>query len=70
MVPDLILLGRVLTMDPVQPTAQAVAISADRIIAVGDRATVLALAGPQTEVVDYQNATILPGFVESHLHLV
>ncbi len=67
---DLILLGRVLTMDPVQPVAQAVAIIADKISAVGDRTTVLAMAGPQTVITDYQTATILPGFVESHLHLV
>ena len=57
-------------MNPTQPTAQAVAISGDKISAVGDAATLLALAGPQTEVTDYGKATILPGFVESHLHLV
>lgn len=70
MAPDLILLGRVLTMDPTQPKADGVAINGDRIGAVGNRAELLALAGPQTEILDYSNATILPGFVESHLHLV
>ena len=57
-------------MDPGQPRAQALAVTGDRITAVGNRAAVLALAGPQTDVVDYGTATILPGFVESHLHLV
>lgn len=57
-------------MDPGLPRAQAVAVTGDRITAVGNRAAVLALAGPQTDVVDYGPATILPGFVESHLHLV
>lgn len=68
--PDFIVLGRVLTMDPAHPVAQAVAVTGDRISAVGDKSTLLAMAGPQTEVVDYAGATILPGFVESHLHVV
>ena len=70
MAPDLILLGRVLTMNPAHPRATAVAVTAGKVSAVGDSATVLALAGPHTEVTDYGQATVLPGFVESHLHLV
>ncbi len=71
MTPEMILTNaRVLTMDPARPRAEAVAIAAGRIDAVGSRAEVEALAGPATEVIDCKGATLLPGFVESHLHLV
>jgi len=67
---DLIILnGRVLTMDPSQPTAQAVAISGDRIVAVGSRSEISALAGPATREIDAQGGTVLPGLTEAHLHL-
>jgi predicted amidohydrolase YtcJ len=62
--------ARVLTMDPARPRAAAVALAAGRILAVGVRADVEALAGPLTRVVDAGGRTLLPGFVESHLHLV
>jgi predicted amidohydrolase YtcJ len=71
MIPDLIVTNaRVLTMDAANPRAEAVAIAAGRIVAVGGRREVEALAGPQTRVVDAKGRTVLPGFVESHLHLV
>ncbi|MCF8486029.1 MAG: amidohydrolase [Rhodobacteraceae bacterium] len=61
--------ARVLTMNPAQPRAEAVAMSAGKILAVGMRAEIEALAGPLTEIIDANGATVLPGFVESHLHL-
>lgn len=71
MTPTLILTNaRILTMDPARPRASAVALAGDRILALGARAPIEALAGPQTEVIDCGGATLLPGFVESHLHLV
>jgi predicted amidohydrolase YtcJ len=70
MVVDLIITGaRVLTMDPALPRAEAVAIAGGRIVAVGG-AEVAALAGPGCRVIDAGGRTVLPGFVESHLHLV
>ena len=67
---DLILTNaRVLTMDAANPRATAVALSGDRIAAVGG-AEVATLAGPATRVIDCGGRTVLPGFVESHLHLV
>jgi predicted amidohydrolase YtcJ len=69
--PELILTGaRVLTMDPVHPRAEAVAIAGGKILAVGNRDQIEPLAGPLTEIVDCRGATVLPGFFESHLHLV
>lgn len=71
MTADLILTNAaVLTMDPDRPAAEAVAVAGGRILAVGRRAEVEALAGPAAEVVDCGGRTVLPGFVESHLHLV
>ncbi len=71
MTPDIILTNaRILTMDPKRPRAEAIALAGDRIAALGARAEVEALAGAATEVIDCNGATLLPGFVESHLHLV
>jgi predicted amidohydrolase YtcJ len=68
--PDMVLLGTVLTMDRERPRAGGLAIAGRKIAAVGTREEIAALAGPATRVVDAGDATILPGFVESHLHLV
>ncbi|GLT10961.1 hydrolase [Sulfitobacter porphyrae] len=59
----------VLTMDPDAPRATAVAISGDRITAVGTDAEIAAMAGPETSRIDAKGRTLLPGFVESHVHL-
>ncbi|MFN7223021.1 MAG: amidohydrolase [Paracoccaceae bacterium] len=68
---DLILTNAIiLTMDSAQPRAEAVALAGDRILAVGPKPQIEALAGPGTRMIDAQGRTVLPGFVESHLHLV
>ena len=61
--------ARVLTMDEGCPRAEAVALGGGRILAVGSRAEIEALAGPGCRVVDAGRRTLLPGFVESHMHL-
>lgn len=67
---DMVVLnGRVLTMDPLLPRAQAVALAQGRVLKVGSDAEISALAGPETRSIDAGGATVLPGFVESHLHL-
>ncbi len=62
--------AQVLTMDEGRPRAEAVAVAGGRILAVGSVAEVAALAGPGCRVLDCGGRTLLPGFVESHLHLV
>lgn len=62
--------AKVLTMDEGRRRSEAVAFGGGRILAVGGRAEVEALAGPGCRVVDAGGRTLLPGFVESHLHLV
>jgi predicted amidohydrolase YtcJ len=48
--------------------ATAICYAHDRILAVGDDAEVLALAGPDSHVVDLRGRAVLPGFVEPHAH--
>ncbi|GLS88665.1 hydrolase [Cypionkella aquatica] len=62
--------AKVLTMDAGKPRAEAVAWAAGKIVAVGSAAEVALLAGAETRVIDAGGRTLLPGFVESHLHLV
>lgn len=67
---DLIVTGaKVITMDAARPHAEAVAIAGGRIVAVGSAADVAAFRGPGTRVVEAAGRSLLPGFVESHLHL-
>jgi predicted amidohydrolase YtcJ len=52
-----------------QPDAEAVAIGGDRIVLVGSRQKVERLKGPNTRVIDLEGATVLPGLIDSHVHL-
>ena len=58
----------VLTMDHQQPQAEAVAWRGRRIIAAGRNMEVLRLHGRDTTVVDCQGGTVVPGFIDAHLH--
>ncbi|MBW0014929.1 MAG: amidohydrolase, partial [Mycobacterium sp.] len=49
---DLVITGTLLTVDEARPTAEALAVTDGRIVAVGDRSDVAALIGPGTETVD------------------
>jgi predicted amidohydrolase YtcJ len=60
--------AQVLTMDR-RPQASAVAVRGERIMAVGDGQDLAALKGPNTRLLDCQGATVLPGFIDAHLHL-
>jgi predicted amidohydrolase YtcJ len=69
--PDIVYVnGVVLTMDEDLPQAEAIAIAGDSIVAVGNAAEILALPGPQTQVVDLGGRTLMPGFVDPHTHLL
>jgi len=62
--------GKVFTENPAQPLAHAVALSGNRILAVGDDATILALAGPATQRIDLHGRLLLPGFNDAHVHFI
>jgi hypothetical protein len=62
--------AKVVTVDPAFRIAEALAVTGDRIAAVGSNSEVLALAGPQTRRVDLGGKTVLPGLIDSHTHPV
>lgn len=62
--------GRILTMNTKQPTASAMAIKNGKIIAIGDLTAVKKAVGKDYEYVDLEGKTVVPGFIESHDHLV
>ena len=62
--------GKVYTGNSEQPWAQAVAIHAGKIIAVGDESTVFKLRYAGTEVIEAGGRLVLPGFVDCHIHFL
>ncbi|HEU0036525.1 MAG TPA: amidohydrolase [Kofleriaceae bacterium] len=57
------------TMDPAHPTATAVALAGDQIVAVGSDAEVRALAASSTRQIDLAGKTVTPGLIDAHCHL-
>ncbi|RQD69440.1 MAG: amidohydrolase [Tindallia sp. MSAO_Bac2] len=62
--------GKVVTMDAEQPDASAVAIKDGRVAAVGSDNEMIKLKNDKTEMMDLQGKTVVPGFNDSHLHLL
>jgi predicted amidohydrolase YtcJ len=69
--PELLLLNaHVITMAPGQPAAEAIAVSGDRIAWVGSGADARRLYPGAARVLDLHGATVLPGIIDSHTHLM
>lgn len=60
--------GKIWTSDDAQPSAQALAIAADKLVAVGTNADIKKLAADDTAIVDLHGRLVVPGFQDSHLH--
>jgi len=60
--------GTVRTMDAQGRTATAVAVRGERIVAVGSDAEVSDYIGHDTQVIELKGRTLLPGFIDSHIH--
>ena len=60
--------SKIHTMASGQPAAQAIAVRNGRIMAVGSKASVMGLKGSATKVIDFGDLTVLPGFVDPHMH--
>jgi predicted amidohydrolase YtcJ len=67
-VADTIFIGQFLTLDPAHPTAEAVAVSAGRILAIGSPSEVEALASKDTRKIRVDGFA-LPGFADAHIHV-
>ena len=68
---DLIFVGsNIVTMDPDQPTVDAVAVRGETITAAGTVDEVRALEGPSTRVVELGDGALLPGFIDAHGHFL
>lgn len=68
---DLIIVNaRVWTVDAARPEAQALAVTGDRIAAVGARADVERLRGAGTRTIDAGGRFVMPGFDDAHIHLM
>ena len=61
--------GVVLTVNSKDEIAEAVAIRGDRILAVGSSADIAAYRDDHTQVIDAGGKTVLPGFIDAHIHL-
>lgn len=68
---DLVILNAtVRTMDTNRPAAQAVAVQANRIVAIGTSDEVRQLVGPKTRVIEANERLVLPGFNDAHVHFL
>jgi hypothetical protein len=69
--PELVLVnGKVVTVDDRFSIREAVAVRDGKILAVGGTADIRALAGPSTRVVDLKGRTVIPGLIDSHVHML
>jgi predicted amidohydrolase YtcJ len=62
--------AHVFTADPENPSADAVAVQGSRILFAGSGADAQSFKGPGTHLVDAGGATLMPGFIDSHFHMM
>lgn len=62
--------GKVYTMTEDRPRAQAVAIAGDKILAVGADRELKDMVAPHGAAIDLKGRTVVPGFIDSHIHFV
>lgn len=63
--------GKIHTLDPEKPTAEAAVVKDGRFVAVGrDRALMPFRSDHQIQIIDLKGRTVMPGLNDSHLHLI
>lgn len=60
--------ANVITVDEENPRVEAVAVRGGRIVAVGSSSHIERLIGEKTQVIDGRGKTVLPGFIDAHMH--
>ena len=65
----IIINGNVQTMDEKPTTAEAIFINGNTIQAVGSNEQILKLKKMDSQVISANGGTIMPGFIDSHVHL-
>ena len=69
--PDMVLVnGRIATVDDQFRFVQALAITGERISAVGSNGDIRRLASPTTRIIDLEGRTVIPGLIDNHSHWV
>lgn len=66
----LVLHGKIYTMNPEKPWAQALAVRAGKVTAVGSDEEILKLRSAGTKVIDARGRLVLPGLVDCHIHFI
>lgn len=61
--------ANVITLNPKQPKAEAIAIQNGKIIAVGSKKQISKLVNSKTQMIDAKSKTVVPGFVDCHVHM-
>jgi predicted amidohydrolase YtcJ len=62
--------GRIYTVDNARPIVSALAARRGRIVFIGSDAEAKALSSPTTQVIDLHGATVVPGIIDAHAHLL
>lgn len=62
--------GKIVTLNPKQPVAEAIAVRGGRILAVGTTEDISKLGGPETKVIPLGGMMVLPGLIETHCHAI
>lgn len=67
--PELVVVNaNIYTIDTTLPRATAFAVKGDRFLAVGGSEEIRNLAGSQTRILDAGGMTVVPGFIDCHVH--
>ncbi len=67
---DLVLInGNIITMNPEQPRAQAIAIKYEKIVEVGTNNEIKPWVNKNTKIIDLKGKTVIPGFIDTHVHI-
>ena len=69
-VDTIIINANVITIDPAKPRSQALAMNEGKFVAVGSTEDISLLSSPNTKVLDLAGKTVLPGFIDAHIHVL